>query len=139
MSEQRYNEGEERLPAVFEPDTMLASQYFDRLRGRAGRSGEWLLMIAILEDAVSMYVKHAAAAVGPNQRLFAEAEAWIEDPDRTWIFSFESICDIAGLDPGWIRNGLRAYKRRARASTAEAKRGVAITLREDARRQASGE
>lgn len=104
----------ERVPGVFEPDTLLASQYFDRLRRRAGHGGERALMVAILEDAVTVYLKQAAATDPHNRRLFEEAEAWVEAHEPTWIFSFDSICDLLGIDPDYVRGGLRAAKARAR-------------------------
>jgi hypothetical protein len=109
----------ERVPGGFEPDTLLPSQYFDRVRGRAGRGGEWALMVAIVEDAVNMYLKHAAAKAPHNARLFEDAEQWIEERDSTWIFSFESICDMLGLDADHLRRGLRAAKAGARGRGAE--------------------
>ncbi len=45
---------EKGVPALFEPDTMLASQYFDRVRRRVEHEGARRLMLAILEDAVNI-------------------------------------------------------------------------------------
>ena len=133
----------ERGRGVFEPDTLLASQYFDRLRRRAGHGGEWALMVAIIEDAVNVYLKHAATTEPHNQRLFEEAEQWIEERDPTWIFSFESICDLLGLDADYVRNGLRAAKARARRARTQSG-GSTVTLPvgddgDDRMRRASGE
>jgi len=101
------------MPSGFEPDTLLPSQFFDRLRGRE-RRGEWRLMVAILEDAVNVYLKQAAATDPHQCQLFEEAEEWIETHDRQYVFSFESICDALGLDPDYVRGGLRRAKERAR-------------------------
>src|SRR3954447_13374921 len=105
------HEADERGPAPFEPDTLLPSQYFDRL-SNSHRSGEFRLMVAILEDAVRVYRSHAARG-GTD---FEEAEDWIENPDGTYIFSFKSICDMANLDADYVRRGLRAWKARALAA-----------------------
>jgi hypothetical protein len=104
------HEADERHPGPFEPDTLLPSQYFDRLRG-PHRSGEFRLMVAILEDAVRAYRSQAARG-GTD---FDEAEDWIENPDGTYIFSFKSICEMADLDADYLRRGLRAWKARALA------------------------
>ncbi|HZP40255.1 MAG TPA: hypothetical protein VFD84_01945 [Candidatus Binatia bacterium] len=114
---------EDRTPSGFEPDTMLASQFFDRLRGRE-RRGEWHLMVAILEDAVNVYMKQAAAEDPHQARLFTEAEEWIEAHDRQYVFSFESICDMLGIDPEYLRGGLRRWKTavRGRAGAEPARR-----------------
>ena len=40
---------EDRVQELFQPDTLLPSQYFDRIRRRASADGERRLMVAILE------------------------------------------------------------------------------------------
>src|SRR5713226_2621962 len=101
---------DERLGGLFTPDTLLPSQFFDRVRRRVEHDGERRLMIAVLEDAVDVYRKQAAAQEARNQQLFREAEEWIEDRDRTWLFSFENICDVLGLDADYLPSGLHAAK-----------------------------
>jgi hypothetical protein len=104
---------DERVPGLFQPDTILPTQYFDRLRRRTEYDGERRLMIAVLEDAVDVYRKLAGARDSRRRALFEDAEAWLESNDRTWIFSFENICDVLGLDAGYLRRGLHAYRRNA--------------------------
>jgi hypothetical protein len=116
--EETYNEVDRGLPGTFAPDALLPSQYFDSLRGR-GRSGEWNLLVAILEDGLNVYRKHAAAETAQNRELFEEAEAWVEDRDTSRFLAFESVCDILGLDPDYIRRGLHAWKLRARKDAVE--------------------
>lgn len=101
---------EERLAGLFEPHTVLPAQYFDRLRRRTEFDGERRLMLAILEDAVDCYRKHAAARDHRARNLFTEAESWIEAPDSNWLFSFQNICDVLGLESDYIREGLRKIK-----------------------------
>src|SRR5690242_18905359 len=108
----------EERTGVFEPDTLLASQYFDRVRRRFGRDGEHRLMVAVLEDAVNSYLKHAGARPGVDAETFAEAEAWVESRESDWFFSFENVCAVLDLDADYIRRGLRAVKSRARAGAA---------------------
>jgi hypothetical protein len=111
---------DERAGSVFQPDTLLASQYFDRVRRRAGVAGERRLMVAVLEDAVTTYMKHAGATDPQRAELFTEAEAWIESDDAVSFYSFENVCAVLDLDPEYLRRGLRASKRRARdAESAE--------------------
>jgi hypothetical protein len=104
---------DERAGSVFQPDTLLASQYFDRVRRRAGVAGERRLMVAVLEDAVTTYMKHAGATDPQRAELFTEAEAWIESDDAVSFYSFENVCAVLDLDPEYLRRGLRAWKRRA--------------------------
>jgi hypothetical protein len=111
---------DERYPGLFQPDTLLPSQYFDRFRRRSQLDGERRLMLAVLEDAVDMYRKHVAAPEGRNRELFLDAEAWIDDDDRTWVFAFLNLCDVLDLDGEYLRRGLHALKARAREPEREA-------------------
>jgi hypothetical protein len=104
---------EDRVQELFQPDTLLPSQYFDRLRRRASIDGERRLMVAILEDAVDVYRKQAGARDRKRRQLFEDAEAWIESTERSWIFSFENICDMLNIDAEYLRKGLRAWKQKA--------------------------
>ncbi len=119
---------EDRVQELFQPDTLLPSQYFDRLRRRSSADGERRLMVAILEDAVDVYRKQAGSRDRKRRQLFEDAEAWIESPDKGWIFSFENICDMLSIDAGYLRMGLRAWKRRAGGD-----RGQVVPFPEDDR------
>jgi hypothetical protein len=125
---------DERVPGPFEPDTLLPTQYFDRLRG-SHRSGEWMLMIAILEDAVHVYRRDAAA----GGRDFEEAEEWIENRDGSYVFSFESICDLASLDADYLRRGLHAFKEAARRRPPSVDTQVTAAFEPEPLRRAMGE
>jgi hypothetical protein len=104
---------EDRVQELFQPDTLLPSQYFDRIRRRASSDGERRLMVAILEDAVDVYRKQAGARDRKRRQLFEDAEVWIESSEQSWIFSYENICDMLGIDAEYLRKGLRAWKRKA--------------------------
>ena len=117
---------EDRVAGLFVPDTMLPSQYFDRMARRTEYDGERRLMIAVLEDAVDVYRKLAGARDARRQQLFHDAEEWIESDDRTWIFSFQNICDVLGIEAEYLRRGLRAMKQQASRRT-----GTVVVLRTD--------
>jgi hypothetical protein len=106
---------EDRVAGLFVPDTMLPSQYFDRMARRTEYEGERRLMIAVLEDAVDVYRKLAGATDARRQQTFRDAEEWIESDERSWIFSFQNICDVLGIESEYLRRGLRAIKRQAQA------------------------
>lgn len=114
---------EDRLAGLFVPDTMLPSQYFDRVARRTEFDGERRLMIAVLEDAVDVYRKLAGARDARRQQLFRDAEEWIESEDRTWIFSFHNVCEILGIEAEYLRRGLHAIKQQAE------ERGQVVVLR----------
>lgn len=119
---------EERVGELFVPDSMLPSQYFDRVARRTEYDGERRLMIAVLEDAVDVYRKLAGARDARRQQLFTDAEEWIESHDRAWIFSFQNICDVLGVEAEYLRRGLRALKAHALA------RGQVVPLSPEADR-----
>jgi len=108
----------ERAGNLFAPDTLLATQYFDRVRRRKDMTGEQRLICAVMESAVETYQKHATATLRLHRDLFDEAERWIESQDRSSIYTFETICDYLGLESDYLRRGLRAWKARARGEQA---------------------
>ncbi len=57
------------------------------------------LLWAVLEEALSTYMKYAAAKSRRGQRLFREAEQWIFQDDYTRLCSFSNICHILELHP----------------------------------------
>ena len=78
MKERENTGPEERLAELFQPDTLMPSQFFDRMRRRTEYEGERRLLIAVLEDAVDVYRKQAGARDVRGQEMFREAEEWIE-------------------------------------------------------------
>lgn len=98
---------ENGLPRLFEPNTLLPSQFFTALQRRSARTPEQRLMFAILFDAVSVYCRERDPATSKERRLLRETERWIRSTDRTWVFSFLRICDALDLDASYIRRGLR--------------------------------
>ena len=116
---------EDRVQDLFQPDTLLPSQYFDRVRRRASFDGERRLMVAILEDAVDVYRKQVGARDRKRRMLFEDAQAWIESNDKSWIFSYENICDVLGIDAEYLRAGLRKWKK-----THGGDRGTVVPFRE---------
>jgi hypothetical protein len=122
---------------LFAPDTLLAAQYFDRVRRPKSSTGEQRLMIAILEQAVDDYMTLVAARDCVRQRMFADAEQWLASTDRSRLYSFETICDHLGLDVDYMRQGLRRWKARARGQLAPSIAPADVAPQE--RRRASNE
>jgi hypothetical protein len=75
----------------------------------ATHSGEHRLMVAILGDAVALHVKSLSGG-SVRRRDAREAREWLASSDRSLPFSFESICDVLGLDSSYIRRGLRGAR-----------------------------
>lgn len=112
---------EERVTSLFQPDTLLPEQYLDTFRRKLHLEPEKKLMLAVLEDAVACYQKYLLARDSKGKTLFLEAELWVEQKSGDGVFSFDSVCEVLGLDPEYLRRGLREWKTRALAQTAQAK------------------
>ena len=56
-------------------------------------------MHAILEEAIKTYRLHVSTKSKREHKLFLEAELWIMDRNDDWLFSFENVCEVLGLDP----------------------------------------
>jgi hypothetical protein len=88
-------------------DTSMLEQYLDTFRRGEHLEAEKLLLAAILEDAVQEYRKYSRAHDPNGKKRFREAEEWIMCGGNDWIFSFDNVCDLLGLDPEYVRRGLR--------------------------------
>lgn len=74
--------------------------------------GEVALMYAVLDDAITCFQNGSFTTSRRAQRLAREAETWFFSEDSSWLFSFVSIGAILGLDPDYIRLGLRRWRQR---------------------------
>ena len=124
---------DERLPALFEPDTLLPIQYFEAMRRKHLLEGEKRLILSVLEDAIECFMKCIDASTSKGQRLFRDADEWIAHEDKRWVFSFDNVCDMLDINPEYMRTGLRKWKdkrldaiaRRRAAAVLEAERAAA--------------
>jgi hypothetical protein len=103
---------DERLPNLFEPDTLLPIQYFEAMRKKHLLEGEKRLILSVLEDAVECFMKCIDAATNKGQRLFREADEWIAHEDKRWVFSFDNVCDMLDINADYMRVGLSKWKER---------------------------
>ena len=93
-------------------DTSIVHQYADASRRSEQLAPEKSLLAAILEDAVQEYCKYSRARDAAGKRRFREAEEWIMHGGSNWIFSFDNVCGVLGLDPQYVRRGLRQIQDR---------------------------
>ena len=78
-------------------------------------TGEQVLMLAVLHDAVKRYQEGAALLTfrgryrtqAQNQAI--EAADWFASEDDHYLYAFERICDTLHLDAGGIRRGLKVW------------------------------
>lgn len=77
-------------------------------------------MLAVLEDAIDCFQKYAYARDPRGRQIFEESREWVQSGDRSWLFSFENICDTLEINADYVRRGLREWRERGlRASRAE--------------------
>lgn len=105
---------EERLSSLFQPDALIADEFFGNYRRRMALEPEKALLLAVLEDGVRSFQENLLVEGGKKRVLLDEAREWIfiEDSDR--IFSFNSIATALGMNPEYIRRGLRRWEEQTR-------------------------
>ena len=82
------------------------TQYVSLPSPRYQITPERRLMLAILQDAIVCLEKGLFRTSRRGSRPAYEAAQWIAQRDRTWLFSFESICDNLNLDAEALRQQL---------------------------------
>ena len=138
---------EERVTSLFQPDTLLPEQYLDTFRRKLHLEPEKKLMLALLEDAIACYQKYLLARDSKGKALFEEAEEWLRQPGGGSVFAFDSVCELLGLNPDYLRRGMAEWKQAALTQRAPTKvyqlapeprkrgRGAAVSRRSRRTRQ----
>ncbi|HKY08538.1 MAG TPA: hypothetical protein VJQ55_09860 [Candidatus Binatia bacterium] len=102
---------EEKAMMIFQPDILIDAQFQASYKRRFHLDPEKVLMLAVLQDAVVCFQEHAVAKCKRKQTLHREAEEWISNTDRSYLFSFENVCETLGFDANYMRDGLLRWKR----------------------------
>jgi hypothetical protein len=98
------------LESIFVPDVITPGQYYDSRRDDSAIAPVKRLMMAVLEDALRCFQNNSDAKSGPRKRLFTDAEQWLCGEDGDGPFSFETVCETLGIEPGFLRGGLREWR-----------------------------
>ena len=77
---------------------------------------EHRLLLAVLEEAIWTYQRYAFANDRRGVALLSHVEEWFASEDSDWVFSFVAICDALGLEPTYLRAGLRRLRDRDRVA-----------------------
>jgi hypothetical protein len=100
----------------FDPESLdhegaiLPAQLWRAADAFYARSGERLLMLAVLTDAVNIFLNGAT-----ERRLSTETRNWIRGANTSrHAISFENACDALGIDPDALRERLFELKYRYR-------------------------
>src|SRR5229473_6736479 len=134
------------LGNLFVPDVLTPEQFYDSRRDDSSIRPVKKLMMAILEDALRCFQNNADAKGGPRKRLFSEAEQWLIGEGGEGPFSFETVCETLGIEPQFLRRGLRDWRsqqlagvstrRLARRSPVVRSGRISAPARRDAKRTA---
>jgi hypothetical protein len=87
-------------------DAFSCSEFFETLKRRTYLEPEKILMLAVLQDAITCLEKHGAFGSRGNKRLYYETRDWLVSDDNDWLFSFNNVCETVGLNAGYLRRRL---------------------------------
>ncbi|MGE5218260.1 MAG: hypothetical protein ACM3SP_14765 [Chloroflexota bacterium] len=100
----------EQPAALFQPDAVLVTQFFEDRRCKTTLEPEKRLMLAVLEDALCNFQENYSARYGKRKQLFDDALRWFFEASDDWVFGFENICSVLEFNPEYIRKGLVRWK-----------------------------
>jgi len=112
---------------ILSSSVILPAQFYGSAAGLDTTRGETALRRAVLEDAIGCFQKQTVNSGRRAQRLAREAEAWLFANDYNWPFSFVNICAVLGLDPEYIRMGLKRWRQRPQTGPQKKRRRVGAT------------
>jgi hypothetical protein len=102
---------EDKIFSLFQPDVLVPSQYLANTKSKTYREPEKKLMLAVLEDALWCFQNGLFSRDNKKKRFLAgEAEEWIMEEYGDWLFSFNEICELLGLEPRYLRKRLVRWK-----------------------------
>lgn len=96
---------------------ILPSQFADMNKRRTRLDGEYRLMFAVLEDAVSRYLSTMKCETLAQRKTFRETARWFHRRSDAvaGIYAFENICAFLGIDADRMRVGLTSLQPRETA------------------------
>ena len=112
---------QENVAFLFQADSLVPAEYFETFRRKTHLEPEKRLMLAVLDDAIACFQKYVSAREGRGEKIFGEAEDWFLEENGDWPFAFENICDVLGIDPHYLRQGLLHWKEKHLAGSAKKK------------------
>jgi hypothetical protein len=98
------------LSKLLQPDVLLPEQYLGIYRRKTTLQTEKALMFAVLNDAVDPLRRFAGSQSRRRRALYHSARDWVRREEDLWLFSFNNICDVLGLDSQFLRQGLLDWR-----------------------------
>jgi hypothetical protein len=108
-------------------EAILPEQFYASPYSTFAKRPEVLLMQAVLEDAFACFQGQFISTSTRNLRLAREAEIWFSSNATDSPFTFVNICTIFGLDPAYVRRGLKQWHSKGPLEIRRRKRRVVMT------------
>lgn len=102
--------GSDLEAVLFRSDILAPHEYWQVHRPNRFHQPELKLMLAVLEDALNSFFANVQMRGRREKRIFTETEEWFFNAANEGVFSFENICSLLGIDPGYVRRGLAVFK-----------------------------
>ena len=102
---------EKPLPSWTDEVVTPEQFFFSALDSVASWTGERRLLLAILEEAATTFIRYKDATTTRGKRLFREVREWFWSSECNYVCSFASICDHLHIDPEYVRAGLASLQR----------------------------
>lgn len=102
---------------IFTADSVTPDQWADR--DTPNLTPEKNLLLAILQDAIRLYIKMQNRTDTHAMTVYEEIETWIQDDSVRWG-SFRHCATHLGIDVSYLRQGLN----RQMSGTHQATRGI---------------
>jgi hypothetical protein len=94
---------------LLEPDVLVPHDYLKTQLRSLPAEPEQLLLLAVVKDAIETFQRLLNAKTTAGKRQFRETEEWIWSDESDRVFSFTHVCEMLGLDPEYLRRGLRIW------------------------------
>ena len=87
-----------------------------RSSGVVPDSPERSLARAILFDAIECSTRHIDSRIDAQRKEAADALAWIDSDEEIWFLSFKPLCNLLGMDYGFLRRLVHGRIQESRAA-----------------------
>jgi hypothetical protein len=104
---------------LMEPDVLVPHDYLRTQLRSLPAEPEQVLLLAVLKDGIETFQRLLNAKTTAAKRQFRETEEWIWSDESDRVFSFIHVCEMLGLNPDYLRRGLRIW-------SVNDQRGVAV-------------
>lgn len=108
-------------------EALLPEQFYASPYSTFAKRPEVVLMQAVLEDAFACFQGQFINTSIRSLRLAREAEIWFSSNATDSPFTFVNICTILGLDPAYVRRGLKQWHSKGPLEIRRRKRRVVMT------------